>query len=211
MRILKVLACLCAAFLLVAFITGPFGGRHSTLVRASVSRAQSEQRKIAIALESYRIEQGAYPPAQPHEIFPVASLTTPIAYLDSHIGAVDPFKTSRFIQLGRFIFNSLTWSILMLLAILCISVELVDRKFRKMEFKSWLRQSFRLFLFAASIVFATFTILFDTASGDMIRLSAKPAGLGLKYMNYATDGRQWWIVQSNGPTPSATSRQFNQL
>lgn len=55
--------------------------------RAKVSRAQNDLRTIATALESYRIDNGRYPPTPMEELdsrdWRLAFLTTPIAYLSA--------------------------------------------------------------------------------------------------------------------------------
>ncbi len=59
-------------------------------VRAKVSRAKSDLRTIATALESYAIDNARYPPSNGA----VEGLTTPIAYLTSSV-FTDPFGRNR--------------------------------------------------------------------------------------------------------------------
>ena len=60
-------------------------------VRAKVSRAVSDMRAIATALESYRTDNKAYPPNDGvFNVVPV-QLTTPVAYLTTNL-LIDPFS-----------------------------------------------------------------------------------------------------------------------
>ena len=56
-----------------------------TAVRAGASRARTDMRSLAVALESYQIDHNAYPPAL------APNLTTPIAYI--RYIPFDPFST----------------------------------------------------------------------------------------------------------------------
>lgn len=60
-------------------------------VRAKVSRAKADMRTIAIALDSYAIDQNRYPPNDGvYNVVPI-ELTTPVAFL-SNSRLVDPFS-----------------------------------------------------------------------------------------------------------------------
>ena len=70
-------------------------------VRSKVSRAKTDMRTIATGLESYRLDNNAYPIVRAHflrgeqynrgGIHDVTDLTTPIAYL-STVDCADPFQ-----------------------------------------------------------------------------------------------------------------------
>ncbi|HPO07964.1 MAG TPA: prepilin-type N-terminal cleavage/methylation domain-containing protein [bacterium] len=63
-------------------------------VRAKVSRAESDQRTISMAFESYMLDRGTYPytrATSANDFLGYTALTTPVAYLNSILS--DPFAT----------------------------------------------------------------------------------------------------------------------
>jgi general secretion pathway protein G len=79
------------AILLLLAAIGAINYQHAH-ARAKVGRVQADMRTIAGALEAYRIDERAYPPAAADDFLlnlPLNALTTPLAYLTTL--PVDPF------------------------------------------------------------------------------------------------------------------------
>ena len=70
--------------------------------RARIARVQSDQRSVAVAVDSYRIDHNAfpYPKSMSRHVSEVYELTTPVAYLSS-IHLEDPFNTERMNDAGQ--------------------------------------------------------------------------------------------------------------
>lgn len=64
--------------------------------RAKLARVQSDQKAVAMACESYRIDNNAYPYPKSNlrYVGAIPELTTPVAYL-SGLGLEDPFNTQQ--------------------------------------------------------------------------------------------------------------------
>jgi len=60
-------------------------------VRAKIARARSEMRTLGTAMEIYYVDNDWYPLGWPAADFPLAALSTPIAYL-SDTGMMEPFR-----------------------------------------------------------------------------------------------------------------------
>ena len=69
--------------------------------RANVARVQSDQRAVANATESYRLDNNAYPYPKSNlrYVGAIPELTTPIAYLGS-LQLEDPFNTKKLAEAG---------------------------------------------------------------------------------------------------------------
>ncbi len=64
--------------------------------RARIARVQSDQRALALAADSYRLDRNAYPypKTMSRHVSEVYELTTPVAYISS-ISLQDPFNTEK--------------------------------------------------------------------------------------------------------------------
>ena len=69
--------------------------------RAKVARVQSDQRAVAMACESYRLDNNAYPYPMSNKRYvgAIPELTTPVAYLSS-LNLEDPFNTEQMAEAG---------------------------------------------------------------------------------------------------------------
>ena len=111
-----------ASLLVAASVLLPAGQAHGymdTAPRSQVSRARADMCSVATALEAYRVDHDAFPPAQTEDLLPVRMLTTPVGYLSA--GGSDSFKTRIFVPkrppvvppgLKRFLLGSLAAALL---------------------------------------------------------------------------------------------------
>lgn len=75
-------------------------------VRAKIARVKSDQRTLATALETYRVDNSAYPEELPLDesgfltTISLRRLTTPVAYLTNLAAALDPFTNREAVHGG---------------------------------------------------------------------------------------------------------------
>ncbi len=167
--------------------------------RSAMSRAEADQRTLGVALESYKIDFGAYPPAAPGERVPYHRLTTPLAYVAAPF--IDPLAGHRVAPMpGAFGLAWPTWICIGLGIAAYAGVELLTRRCRKKSRWQMLLGSLaRLTVIglACPVIYVAWYMDREVDGLALEEVAEVPEGERIFY--YATDGRRLWVLQSVGP------------
>lgn len=173
----------------------------STSLRSQVSRVKNDMRSIATVIESYQVDNRAYPRPEADGLLPDARFTMPIAYMTSPWE--DPFKTERRYYAKSYplyLLSSGGW-VLVALQLGAIFIILVCLCFRYNE--NLLKITIQLGVTSALTLAVIW--LWAHVSGDyyegsfMVHFPNRENRNKSKSYYYYTDSSTGWILQSVGP------------